>query len=139
MVHEILTIDHADELCEACLARKQRRTPFPQQARYRATRPLKLVYGDLCGPITPATPSGKKYFLLLVDDMSCYMWLTLLNSKAEAAAAIKRFKGVAELEANAKLQTLRTDQSDEFISHDLADFCADQGVKRHMTMPYSLQ
>jgi transposase InsO family protein len=71
--------------------------------------------------------------------MSCYMWLTLLNSKAEAAAAIKRFKGVAELEANAKLQTLRTDQSDEFISHDLADFCADQGVKRHMTMPYSLQ
>ncbi|KAL5225530.1 hypothetical protein ABZP36_012169 [Zizania latifolia] len=35
---------------------------------------LYLVHGDLCGPITPATPDGKKYFLLLVDDWSRYMW-----------------------------------------------------------------
>jgi hypothetical protein len=106
MVHGLPSIEHADVLCEACLAGKQRRTPFPQQARYWMTRPLELVHGDLCSPITPATPSSKKYFLLLVDDMSCYMWLTLLNSKDEAITSIKRFKGVAELEANAKLWTL---------------------------------
>jgi transposase InsO family protein len=139
MVHGLPAIEHADELCEACLAGKQKRTPFPQQAQYWVTRPLELVHGDLCGPITLATPSGKKYFLLLVDDMSRYMWLMLLTSKDEAAAAIKRFKGVAELEADAKLRTLRTDRGDKFTSHDLAVFCANQGVKRHTMTPYSPQ
>jgi hypothetical protein len=84
-------------------------------------------------------PSGKKFFLLLVDDMSRYMWLTLLTSKDEVAVAIKRFKGVAELEADAKLRTLRTDRGGEFTSHDLAVFCANQGMKRHTTTPYSPQ
>jgi hypothetical protein len=41
----------------------------------RAESVLELVYGDLCGPVTPATPSSTKYFLLLVYDMSQYMWL----------------------------------------------------------------
>jgi hypothetical protein len=52
---------------------------------------------------------------------------------------IKRFKGVAELEADAKLRTLRMDRGSEFTSHDLAVFYANQGVKRHTTTPYSPQ
>jgi hypothetical protein len=70
--------EQVDQLCEACLAGKQKRAPFPQRATKRATRPLELLHGDLCGPITPTTQSGKKYFLLLVDDFSHYMWLSLL-------------------------------------------------------------
>ena len=53
---------------------------------------LELVHGDLCGPITPTTNGGRRYFLLLMDDYSRYMWLQLLMSKDEAAAAIKKFK-----------------------------------------------
>jgi hypothetical protein len=37
MVHGLPAIEHADELCEASLAGKQMCSPFPQQARYRAT------------------------------------------------------------------------------------------------------
>jgi hypothetical protein len=37
MVHGLPAIEHADELCEACLAGKQKRTPFPQQAQYWVT------------------------------------------------------------------------------------------------------
>ena len=53
---------------------------------------LQLVHGDLCGPITPATHGGRRYFLLLIDDCSQFMWLQLLASKDEAAEAIRRFK-----------------------------------------------
>ena len=49
--------------------------PFPNTAKYRVTETLELVHGDLCGPITPATPGGRKYFIFLVDDYSRYMWL----------------------------------------------------------------
>lgn len=68
-----------------------------RRRRARAQDQLELVHGDLCGPITPATPGGKRYFLLLVDDFSRYMWLMLLTSKDEAPAAIKRFQAHAEL------------------------------------------
>jgi len=42
---------------------------------------MELVHTDLCGPITPATPGGKKLFLLAIDDVSTYMWLVLLATK----------------------------------------------------------
>jgi hypothetical protein len=57
---------------------------------YRATKLLELVHGDVCGPITPPTPGGKSSFLLLVDDMSRYMWLILIAAKGQATDAIKR-------------------------------------------------
>jgi hypothetical protein len=47
------------------------------------------VHGDLCGPVTLATPEGRNYFLLLVDDHSRYMWVVVLGSKGGAADAIR--------------------------------------------------
>ena len=49
---------------------------------------MELVHGDLCGPVTPATPGGWRFFLL-VDDVSRYMWAVLLDTKATATNAIK--------------------------------------------------
>jgi hypothetical protein len=121
------------------LAGKHRRTPFPRIAKFRADKLLELVHGDLCGPITPATPSGKTLFLLLVDDKSRYMWLTLLEKKSDAAEAIKRFRASAELESGQRLRTLRTDRGGEFTSARFLDYCADLGIKRHLTAPYSPQ
>lgn len=39
----------------------------------RAKEKLELVHGDPYGPVTPATPRGWRFFLLLVDDVSHYM------------------------------------------------------------------
>jgi hypothetical protein len=47
-----------EQVCDSCLTGKQRRAAFPEQARCRANNILDLVHDDLCGPITPATPSG---------------------------------------------------------------------------------
>jgi len=89
LVRGLSVIDQVQQVCDACLVGKQRRTPFPQKALWRSTEPLQLLHGDICGPITPATPSGNKYFLLLVDDYSRFKWLSLLPSKDAVATAIK--------------------------------------------------
>ena len=81
------------------MAGKQRRLAFPSEAKYRAAHKLELVHGDLCGPVTPATPSDKKYFFLLVDDLSRYMWLILLGTKDQAATVFTAFQARAEAEA----------------------------------------
>jgi hypothetical protein len=100
---------------------------------------LELVHGDLCGPITPATPGGKKYFLLLVDVFSRYMWVELLPSKDCTPAAIKRIRAVAEMQSGHKLSSLRTDRGREFTSADFTDHLVSTGVRRQLTAPYSPQ
>ncbi|WVZ91493.1 hypothetical protein U9M48_037657 [Paspalum notatum var. saurae] len=67
------------------------------------------------------------------------MWLILLGSKDQAAAAIMRFKGRAEAEAGGKLGTLRTDRGGKFTAHAFAEYCAEQGIQRHLTAPYTPQ
>ena len=71
-----------------------------------------------------------------MDDYSRYMWLQLLTSKDEAAAAIKKFKMRAEAESGKKLHVLRTDRGGEFTLVEFAAYYADQGVVRHHTAPY---
>jgi hypothetical protein len=89
-VHGLPQIEHVDQLCDECLVGKHQRTPFPEQEEFRSKRVLEMVHGDLYGPIKPATPSGMKLFVLLVDDFSGFMWVAMIYSKDEALDAIKR-------------------------------------------------
>jgi transposase InsO family protein len=139
LVRGMPVLEHVNQLYDACLASKHRRAPFPQQAQRHATQSLELIPGDLCGPITPDTPSGNRFFLLLVDDYSRYMWLTLLRSKDEAATAIKHIQATAERKSGNQLGTLRTDRGGEFTTAHFKDYCAELGMHRELTAPNSPQ
>ncbi|GJZ98137.1 zinc finger, CCHC-type containing protein [Tanacetum coccineum] len=98
LVIGIPRINHAGQICDACLLGKHSRTPFPTQSKFRSKNPLDLVYGDLYGPISPATHSGKKFTFLLVDDYTRFMWAYFLTSKDQAFSTFM------------KLRMLRTDR-----------------------------
>jgi hypothetical protein len=68
------------------------------KAKYRASAALDLVHGDLCGPISPTTPARRRFFLLLVDDATRYMWHTLITAKSDAAS-VRAHHGARSLEA----------------------------------------
>jgi transposase InsO family protein len=97
------------------------------------------VHGDLCGPVTLATPGGRRYFLLLINDLSRYMWVMILGSKGEAANAIRRVQVDAEVECGHKLRMLRIDNGGKFTVAEFASYCVDEGVQRHYSAPYSPQ
>jgi transposase InsO family protein len=133
------SLDHVEQFCDVCVLMKQRRLPFPQQSSFRAKERLELVHGDLCGPVTPSTPGGRRYFLLLVNDLSRYIWVVVLGSKGEAADAIRRVQAATEVECGHKLRVLRTDNGGEFTAAEFASYCTDGGVQRHYSAPYSPQ
>ena len=139
MVRGMPVLDPVERICDVCVTAKQRRAAFPQAAKFRAARLLDLVHEDICGPITLATPDSRCYFLLLVDDRSRYMWVLLLSAKGETTEAVKRFKVAAEMESGRKLRVLRMDNGGEFTSAEFAEYCADQGVRCHLSAPYSPQ
>ena len=81
--------------CSA-LTGKLRHTPFPKKANFRAEGGLELVHGNVCGPISPATDGGRRYFLLLVDDCTI--------------VSIQRVQAVAEAECGRPFHIFRTYQ-----------------------------
>ena len=139
MVPGMSAIKHDGRLYDTCVVTKQRRAPFPAQAKYRAQKQLELGHGDLCGPVSPATPGGRRFFLLLVDDATRFMWVSPLTTKSATADAIKRTQAEAEKACGRKLNVLRTDNGQEFTAGEFADYCADEGITRHYSAPYSPQ
>ncbi|PWA38442.1 gag-pol polyprotein [Artemisia annua] len=139
LVEGIPRINHAGQICDACLLGKHSRTPFLNQAKFRSKNPLDLVYGDFCGPISPTTHSGKKLIFLLVDDCTRFMWAYFLTSKDQAFNTFKEFRQKIEMELRLKLRMLRTDRGGEFTSNEFTKYCKENGIARQLTAPYSPQ
>jgi hypothetical protein len=100
------------------------------KVEYWVEQRLELVHGNLCGLISPVTPRGNKYFLLLVDDLSRYIWVAMIPSKDRVVAAIKDIQARAEGKSSLKLKALCTDCRGEFTVTEFADYCAAVGVHR---------
>lgn len=139
LVEGVPLIRVPDQVYQSCLTRKQAHTPFPKASTFRASAPLKLVYIDICGQISPSTLGGSHYFLLIVDDYSRLMWVALLKNKSDAFRELKHFKTLAEAEKNTKIKCLRSSKGGEFVSNEFTDFCVSQGIKRQLIAPYSPQ
>jgi len=139
IVEGLPIVDQVEQVCDGCTLGKQHRKPFLQQSAFRASQGLELVHADLCGKNSRPIPSGKQYFLLVVDDHSRYMWVELLRTKDEAFAYFKKIKQQAELEHGKKLKGFRTDRGGEFNSTQFTLFCNETGIKHFTTTPYTPQ
>jgi transposase InsO family protein len=139
MVRGLPQMAHVEQLCDVCVITKHRHAPFPKRANYRVDKPLELVHGDLCGPITPATPGGRLYILLLVDDTTRYMWAAFLAEKSGASESMKMIQAAAENKCGRKLRVFRTDNGGKFTSTSFIEYFVDQRVEWHHSAPHTPQ
>lgn len=125
--------------CEACMKGKQHRAPFPKRSTWRATERLQLIYSDICGPVTPASNSQKRYLLTFIDDYTRKTWIYFLLEKSETFYQFKLFKASVEKECGLSIKCLRTDRGGEYKSTKFKVFYKEQGTKRQLTMAYTPQ
>ncbi|KAI5322464.1 hypothetical protein L3X38_031536 [Prunus dulcis] len=118
---------------------KQCRESFPKEATTRASTPLELVHSDICGPMQTTTKAGNRYFLTFIDDNTRMCWVYFLRQNSETLSVFKRFKVTVELQSGYKLKKLRSDRGGEYTSVEFDRFCADIGIERQLTTPYTLQ
>jgi hypothetical protein len=121
MVRGLPNFKVAEMECVECRIGKQRRDAIPKVSTWRATQPLELIHADLCGPIAPASSSGKRYIMCCIDDYSRKVWTLLLTEKGEAFQQFKIFKRTVEKEKELNVKCLRTDRGGEFNSKDFND------------------
>ncbi|CAI7881577.1 unnamed protein product [Closterium sp. NIES-53] len=67
--------------CLDCTKSKLRQQPHPASPSFAAA-PLDLVHLDVWGPAPVPARGGYRYFLVIIDDHSCYVSVHLLHTKA---------------------------------------------------------
>lgn len=139
MVRGMTSVEMNKGVCEVCMKGKQNRENIPKGSMWRASRGLELVHTDICGPITPASESGKRYILNFIDDYSRKCWTYFLAEKSEAFQFFKEFKAEVERELGEPLVMLRTDMGGEYNSNAFQEYCKEQGIKRQLTAAYTPQ
>jgi transposase InsO family protein len=125
------------EVCECCIKGKMSRCPIPKKATTRATSVLELVHTDLCGPMQNATPSGKRYFMTMIDDYSRFTQVYFLKFKSEVSKFINEYIKYAENKFEKKVKVIRSDNGREYITKELQRSLTEMGIKVQYTAPYS--
>lgn len=139
MVRGLPQLPTSTVVCSDCVKGKQHRDPIPKKSQWRATEKLQLIHADICGPITPASNSQKRYSLCFIDDYSRKAWIYFLLQKSEAFHYFKCFKNLVEKETGLPVKCLRTNRGGEFNSVEFNEFCKQSGIKRQLTTTYTPQ
>jgi Integrase core domain len=138
---EGMDIDRSENMsfCESCVKGKLYRNPFPKTGATRAKGLLDLIHSDVCGPISPPSIGGAKYFITFTDDMSRKASIYFLKKKSEAFEKFKEFRAKAENELERRIKRLRTDGGGEYMSKEFDKYLKDNGIVKETTVSYSPQ
>ncbi|GKA61071.1 retrovirus-related pol polyprotein from transposon TNT 1-94, partial [Tanacetum coccineum] len=108
-----------DHLCFACEQGKSKKVSHPPKVVPSNHSKLELLHINLCGPMRVASINGKQYILVIVDDYSRFAWVYFLRTKDETPEIIKNFIAQVQLNYNAKVCKIRTDNGTEFKNANL--------------------
>ncbi|GJY69877.1 retrovirus-related pol polyprotein from transposon TNT 1-94 [Tanacetum coccineum] len=108
-----------DHLCSACERGKSKKSSHQPKLVPSTHSKLELLHMDLCGLMRVATINGKKYILVIIDDYSRFTWVYFLQKKDETLETIKKFIAQAQLNYDAKIHKIRTDNGTEFKNANL--------------------
>lgn len=116
--------------CRDCLLNKSQKLPF-SQTTISSTHPLQYLFTDLwISPILSI--DNYKYYLVIVDHYSRYVWLFPLKLKSQVRETFIRFTNLVENRFQRKIGTLFSDNGGEFLP--LRDFLSSKGIS-HLTSP----
>ncbi len=127
-----------EDCCEACLKGKGCRLPF-SSSRPKAKELLERVHSDVCGPLTPVSNLGNRYFITFIDDFSHFAVVYPMKNKSEAFAKFREFVAGAESKIGKKVREIRCDQGGEYRGVDFVNFCKMNGIIIDYTPRYTPQ
>ena len=76
--------------CESCHLFKDHRVKFLPKP-YCPSKPFYLIHSDVWGPSKVSTLSGKKWFVIFIDDHTWVCWIYLLAKKSDVPRTFKDF------------------------------------------------
>lgn len=120
-------------ICEPCLAGKMNAQPFGTSASC-TENPLDLIHTNLHGPFRTVTHLGCRYWIIFIDDNTCFRAIYFLCTKDQAFEAFKLFKAKAENHWSRKIKAMIDNKGGEYMSKKFLTFTDDCGIKHLHTV-----
>ena len=98
--------------CDACKLGKLHQESFLSIA-VKTNKPLQLIHSDVWGPLNISI-EGYRFYLLFVDDFSCFYWIYPMKHKSEVPFIFLKFQVFVEKQLSSKILALQTDWGREF-------------------------
>ncbi|SOV01775.1 uncharacterized protein UDID_18210 [Ustilago sp. UG-2017a] len=120
--------------CNCCSQAKQTCARMMSSKTERAQVPLELVHIDLMMDLKGHP--NYHHALVVVDDLSSYVYVKPLLSKVEALPALKAWIKAAETATDHMLKCIRSDNGTEWSSFEAEEWKREAGFRWQKTTPY---
>jgi transposase InsO family protein len=135
-VPDLISENH--ELCKGCALGKYTKTSFPSSDS-REIGILDLIHSYVCGPMSSTSLTSSLYYVVFIDDFSRKSCIFFMKTKGQVFSRFQEFKSLVENQTGKKIRVLRSDNGGEYTSKELMEFCAGEGIRRELIVPYNPQ
>jgi len=126
-----------DSLCHACQLGRHIRLPFSISLS-RAAKNFDLIHCDLwTSPVVSV--SGFKYYLVILDDCSHFLWTFPLRAKSDTFPTISNFFAHVSTQFGCTIKSVQCDNGREFDNSASRAFFLAHGITLGMSCPYTSQ
>ena len=99
---------------------------FVPLSEHKANSAFELVHCDLWGPYRTPSTCGAFYFLTIVDDYLCVVWVYLLADKREVSTMLHNFFALLERQFHKQVKIFRSDNETKFTC--MKRYFLDRGI-----------
>ena len=83
--------------------------------------------------------TGFQYYLVLLDDITHFVWTFPLRHKSEVAQHIIAFHALIRTQFGSSIRAIQTDNGREFDNSTLRRFYTENGIVIQLSCPYTSQ
>ncbi|EEC82022.1 hypothetical protein OsI_25984 [Oryza sativa Indica Group] len=122
-------------VCHACQLGRHCRLPF-NTSFTRATSNFDLIHCDLwTSPVSSV--SGYKYYLVILDDCSHFVWTFPLRLKSDTFRTLTNFFAYVKTQFSKTIKSIQCDNGGKFDNTAARTFFLTEGVVLRMSCPHT--
>ncbi|MFS8010596.1 putative RNA-directed DNA polymerase [Helianthus anomalus] len=125
--------DISTTFCNSCHLSNSKRLPFYTSSSFTFS-PFDIIHCDLwTSPVVSKT--GYKYYMVLIDNFSHFVWVYPLKYKSETFPTFVKFHRLILTQFNRPIKTFQCDLGGEFDNNMFKQFAHQQGLLFRFSCP----
>lgn len=123
-------------LCGTCQLAKNHCLPYSRNER-RTSKVLDLIHCDIWGLAAIKSNLGFTYYVLFIDDFSCFIWLYPWKLKSDFYNTFIQFQKFVENQHSARIKIFGSDGGAEFTSNCFQAHLRNSRIHHQLSCPYT--
>ena len=124
--------------CVSCQLGKQPALPF-NTSESISIDIFDLIHSDVWGPSSVSSIGGSQYFVIFVDDYSCYSWIFNMKHRSELLQVYSNFAKMVETQFSKRIKIFQFDNAFEYTQYAFQAILHSYGTIYQITCPGTFQ